>query len=108
MEFRRVFLRSNLFNETVRVAPFVVIPGHNLYEIAVHNFGKTEIHDRGMLIANDIRRNNWVVSGLEHAFVARLARFFSESFIYFFDSNLAAHKKSKIRERASDGRHPDG
>src|SRR5580765_5738619 len=45
----------------VRVAPFVVVPGEHLQEVALHHLGVWHVDDRGVRVALEIDRHQLLV-----------------------------------------------
>ena len=45
-------------HEAVRVAPFVVVPRHELHEVLVQRDARLDVEDRRELVADEVRAHN--------------------------------------------------
>src|SRR5262245_6365677 len=52
----------------VRISPFVVVPGHDLHEIAVHDLRVRGVDDRGIRVALEVDRHQLLVRIGENPF----------------------------------------
>ena len=83
-------LPQGFANHLIRVAPLVVVPAHDLDQIAVDDLGELEIDDGGARIADDVGRDERIARYAEHAGVALRFGFFREDLVHLVDAGRCA------------------
>src|SRR6185295_19888164 len=96
--------RPCLTEHLIRVAPFVVVPAHDLDQIAIDDLGELKIDDGRAWVTDDVRRDQRVTRYSEHSGIALAGGLFREHLIYLVDAGLPRGHERDVDDRANGKR----
>src|SRR4051812_29336031 len=99
---------NNMLDETVGVAPLVVIPGYDLEQVVADDVGEGQVDDARVRVADEVAGDEWLVGDVEDALEARFLGGGGEGGVDLLDGDVALGDEGKVGQRDDRGGHADG
>src|ERR1700745_2133918 len=91
----------------IAVAPLIIVPADHFYETIAHHQRQLAVEDAGVRIANNVLRNERLITEFEHAFVTFIRRRFLKRRVDRVHGRIFFQHGGEIGHRTIRRRHPE-